>query len=572
MKFSALAVLSLVLSSTVFATTRNWTGTTSGNWGDASNWGGVAPVAGDDLVFANATNANGLNNNFTAGMAFHSLAFNSPGTMFSPQGNTINLGAGGITQAAGTTLNNFIPVALTSSQTWNVSTGSGSTGLSFGGPAAIALGANTLTMTGSGSHYFGGNTITGSGGITLSGSLTLTVTGNLNETGPTTAGGGAHLNLSTPAAIACPIVINNGGFLDTTNGFEGFLNAPLTINAGGTYDVFINSASVLSYTKMVVNNSAITLAGNLVVSNNFVSSVGTVFEIINGQGATLTGTFAGLPEGATIAAGGQTFTISYLNNNVTLTTTSAGATATTTSLVSSANPSNSGQTVTFTATVAPAATGTVKFYDGPSLLGSATLDGSSQAAFSTSSMIQGTYYITATYVGDSTHTGSTSSVLTQSVNGIATTTTLGCAPNPSNLGQSVTLTATVSPSDAAGSVDFYDGATKIGTAGVVGGTATFSTGSLSVGSHTMTAQYTGDINHMQSMSPGVSQTVNPAILHGDANGDGQITPADVFYLLNYLFKSGPAPVSGDANGDGKTNAADVFYLINYLFNGGPAPV
>ena len=58
----------------------------------------------------------------------------------------------------------------------------------------------------------------------------------------------------------------------------------------------------------------------------------------------------------------------------------------------------------------------------------------------------------------------------------------------------------------------------------------------------------------------------------DANGDGQTTVADVFYLINNLFAGGPPAVgSGDANGDGQTTVADIFYLINYLFAGGPPP-
>jgi hypothetical protein len=63
----------------------------------------------------------------------------------------------------------------------------------------------------------------------------------------------------------------------------------------------------------------------------------------------------------------------------------------------------------------------------------------------------------------------------------------------------------------------------------------------------------------------------------DANGDGVIDPADIFYLVNYLFTSGPAPhgtagmLSGDANGDGIVDPADIFYLVNYLFTSGPAP-
>src|SRR5207248_6284800 len=64
----------------------------------------------------------------------------------------------------------------------------------------------------------------------------------------------------------------------------------------------------------------------------------------------------------------------------------------------------------------------------------------------------------------------------------------------------------------------------------------------------------------------------------DPNGDGVIDPADIFYLVNYLFLNGPAPsgplgmLSGDANGDGVVDPADIFYLINYLFMGGPAPL
>ena len=58
----------------------------------------------------------------------------------------------------------------------------------------------------------------------------------------------------------------------------------------------------------------------------------------------------------------------------------------------------------------------------------------------------------------------------------------------------------------------------------------------------------------------------------DANGDGVIDVADVFYLINYLFASGPIPIGeADANGDGAVDVTDIFYIINNLFAGGPAP-
>jgi len=60
---------------------------------------------------------------------------------------------------------------------------------------------------------------------------------------------------------------------------------------------------------------------------------------------------------------------------------------------------------------------------------------------------------------------------------------------------------------------------------------------------------------------------------GDVNGDGSVTVADVFFLINFLFASGPIPIGeADVNGDGDVTVADVFYLINRLFANGPAPV
>ncbi len=63
-------------------------------------------------------------------------------------------------------------------------------------------------------------------------------------------------------------------------------------------------------------------------------------------------------------------------------------------------------------------------------------------------------------------------------------------------------------------------------------------------------------------------------LNGDANGDGETTIADVVYIVNYAFKSGPAPEpiqSADVNCDEVANIVDAVYLVNYLFRGGSPP-
>jgi Dockerin type I domain len=88
-------------------------------------------------------------------------------------------------------------------------------------------------------------------------------------------------------------------------------------------------------------------------------------------------------------------------------------------------------------------------------------------------------------------------------------------------------------------------------------------------------------NLLASDQRGVKRPIGPrcdlgaveANPNGDANDDGTVGIADVFYLLNFLFAGGPAPLgSADVNQDGTLDVADVFYLIDYLFAGGPAPL
>jgi hypothetical protein len=92
--------------------------------------------------------------------------------------------------------------------------------------------------------------------------------------------------------------------------------------------------------------------------------------------------------------------------------------STTTTLTSNHNPSQFGQAVTFTAHVTstgPAPTGKVKFLDGTTGIGLATLNGSGVAKLMKSRLSVGTHPITAQYLGDAFSAKSTSSVVNQVV-------------------------------------------------------------------------------------------------------------------------------------------------------------
>ncbi len=91
--------------------------------------------------------------------------------------------------------------------------------------------------------------------------------------------------------------------------------------------------------------------------------------------------------------------------------------------------------------------------------------------------------------------------------------TVVSAPNPSTYGQAVTFTATVSPASAGqptptGTVTFMDGSTTLGPGTLdASGVSTFTTSTLAVGIHSITAVYGGDNNFSNSTSVPISQNV-----------------------------------------------------------------
>ena len=184
-----------------------------------------------------------------------------------------------------------------------------------------------------------------------------------------------------------------------------------------------------------------------------------------------------------------------------------------------ANPSVFGQTIALPITITGTGatpTGTVIVTQGALPPVSKTLSAGT-ATFILSGLTLGDNTIAISYSGDSIFAPASTSYM-QMVNQTATTTVLS-APGSSVWGQPVTFTATVAiktpgAGTLTGTVNFYDGAIQptniIGTGSVSGGVASFTTSALSVGSHTITAVYSGDANDAASTSTAGTQTVAPA--------------------------------------------------------------
>ncbi|MGH9607449.1 MAG: Ig-like domain repeat protein [Terracidiphilus sp.] len=168
---------------------------------------------------------------------------------------------------------------------------------------------------------------------------------------------------------------------------------------------------------------------------------------------------------------------------------------------------------------------------------------------------------TPTGLGSITISGPTTSfALTTS--GWNTSTSLTSSPNPSTLGSDVTLTAAVNPASATGTMTFYDGGSFLATTPLGSGTATFITGSLSAGSHSMTATYSGSSAYTPSTSPVLIQDVfsgqAPAPTFSPAPGtyanaqsvtiNDSLSSATIYYTTNGTTPTTSSPVySGPIN-------------------------
>jgi hypothetical protein len=172
-------------------------------------------------------------------------------------------------------------------------------------------------------------------------------------------------------------------------------------------------------------------------------------------------------------------------------------------------------------------------------IGSSTV-ASGVATFSTSTLALGSHSITAVYSGDSNVVGGTSGAVAFSVKSLASLT-ISSSPNPSTVGQSVTLRANVNPTTATGTVQFLDGGTVIGTAAVASGAAVFTTAALGQGTHSISAVYGGDANDTGASSSAILQTVKA---NSSATLLSNVNPSITGQAVTFTVSMTPSTATG----------------------------
>jgi hypothetical protein len=150
--------------------------------------------------------------------------------------------------------------------------------------------------------------------------------------------------------------------------------------------------------------------------------------------------------------------------------------------------------------------------DGSTPIGTAALN-NAWASLTTDVLLPGQHAITAVYAGGATFQSATSLIGITSIAAAPSRVTLLPAVSTAVTGQAFALTAVISspmPGAILGNVTFLDGALSLGSAQVLGTVATLAVGPLEVGSHALSAVYSGAAGVAGSSSQVIAFAVTPA--------------------------------------------------------------
>ena len=412
--------------------------------------------------------------------------------------------------------------------------------------SSLPVGSHTITAVYSGdSNYLGSTSNIVMQKVHYDTKTTLTSSAN-----PSTSGQSVTFTANVTASVGTPtgiVTFNDGSTVLGTGPLNSSGKAtyttsalsvgthPITASYGGDANNDVSTSNVVNQVVNSKNSAKVNLSSSLnpsvygqsvtftaTVSPS--SATGTVQFQIDG---TNFGGAVNVSGGKAIS--GSTTTLSIGSHNITATysgdSTYSSSTASLVQKVlcktvcnwpSKPNPCNWGQPCIFNVQIGCQSPGTgtptgfVTFYDGSNSLGSCSLSSNGSASFSIGNLTIGSHNISFIYSGDDNDSGSTSAVVTQTVNPVNTVTSISSTTSTSVFGQSVTFTAGVTPNTATGTFTFKDGTKTLGTAALSGGSAAFSINSLAVGSHSITAVYGGDTNDNGSTSSSINQTVNKA--------------------------------------------------------------
>ena len=359
--------------------------------------------------------------------------------------------------------------------------------------------------------------------------VTATYSGDTNNTGSTGTLAGGQVVSSANAGVSIASSLNPSvygqsvTFTATISGANGLVKGrkpgkngirPQEVTGSVTWS---DSNGPLTCTETGSSTTTVT-------SGNPGSATCTTSALAVAASDTITGAYSG-DSNHNSGSGTVSQQIAASNGNV--------------SVASGLNPSTYGQSVTFTATVTGdnglakrkgakpfAVTGSVS-WSANTGCSTSTVSGYPGTATCTTSILPvgASDTVTASYSGDANHNAGSGSV-SQTVTAVSSSVSVGSSSNPSSYGQSVSFTAVVTGNSPTGTVAFSIDGNPFDTETLVSGSATSaSISALAVGTHTVTATYSGDTNNSGEhryvgrrtgsqpghINHGVTSTPNPSV-------------------------------------------------------------
>jgi DNA-binding beta-propeller fold protein YncE len=438
-----------------------------------------------------------------------------------------------------TQLNNGLPVNLSggTATLMNVvlsGIGSHSITASYGGvsetflqssssPAAASLSLATVTVAGPSTqpvavtaHQTGSATVTVTAPYTTlsapSGTLSYSI---LNSSNSSVASGSANLTVgssNSTATIPIPSTLAPGSYtISVTYGGDSnyaSTSTPTTIQ--------VQVSQIRPTLGWTPGASSITYGTSL---NGILDATATYSSTAIPGSFTYTATPSGgsaslVTSSTVLSVGSYTLTANFTPTD---TTTYASASTTTSLSVTRATPSITWGTpaaIPYGTTLSGSLNAAAS-YNSNSVAGTyvytATSSGGSAATVTSATVLSaGSYTLAVTFTpSDTTDYATATAQVPQSVSQAKPGIALVSSANPVLVTNAVTLTATLTSSAGtpSGSVSFLDGTTLLGSVTLSSGAASYTTSSLAVATHSITAVYSGNANFTAATSSAVSEVV-----------------------------------------------------------------
>jgi hypothetical protein len=543
----------------------------------------------------NVTNSTLTNNSTSIEAGAGGAIYNRGGTV-NVTNSTLNSNngvdsGGGISNSGGT-------VNVTNSTLSNNSTIGGGGGISN---SAGTLNVTNSTLSNNSVTSFNGNFFGGGGGIySISGTVNVTNSTLSNNSGGESGGGINNYNaqvqirnsiIALNTASSGPdlsgtmtsqghnLIGKSDGSTGLTNGVNGDIVGTIAAPINPLLGPLANNGGPTQTMALLPGSPAINAGDSAAITNPPFSGPPFTDQRDTGFNRIVNAT---VDIGAFESRGFTIAVTSGSGQSATITTAFAAPLVATVS--SAAGEPVAGGVVTFTAL----ASGPSGLFTGNLITVNVTTDGSGVATSPTltaNNLAGGPYNVTATGNGI---TGSATFSLTN--NKAATTTAVSSSVNPSDLNQSVTFTATVTSGGETptGTAQFKDNGTNLGPPAALnpGGVAQLTTSALTAGTHTITADYSGDANFLgssgtlaggQVVRPQPSLSINDvSITEGDSgtktmNFTATLSAASNLTVnVNFATANGTATAPSDyvaTNGTMTFNSGDLTKTIGVTING-----